>query len=99
MGERALKSQSEVVRQVAQALNDDVVKGRTARLARLMGTGVDTVRSWSAAGESKARKRQMNPTARRLMFLLLALHQDGHDLDGLRTKARALERAMLGEND
>lgn len=91
--------QAEAVRHVAQLINENRVKGRTARLAKLMGASADTVRSWAASGESEGRKRRMNPTARRLMFLLLALHQAGHDLDQLRLTARSLERAILGDND
>jgi hypothetical protein len=91
--------QAEAVRQIAQLLNDGNRRGRSTRLARLMGTGLTTVQSWAAAGESEHRKRSMTPTARRLMFLLLALHEEGVDLDQLRRRARDLEREHLGEDD
>lgn len=64
-----------------------------------MGSSVATVRSWGAAGESEERKRVMNPTARRLLFILLALERDGHDLDAIRTAARRLEREYLEEDE
>ncbi|UWU12409.1 hypothetical protein [Sinorhizobium medicae] len=41
----------------------------------------------------------MSPTARRLLFVLLALHRSGHDLDRLRSEARRLEHEFLDEND
>lgn len=41
----------------------------------------------------------MSPTARRLLFLLLALHRSGHDLDRLRTDARRLENEFLDEDE
>jgi hypothetical protein len=91
--------QAQAVRRIAQLLNANEVRGRSARLARLMGTTVATVQSWAAAGESEHRKRSMAPTARRLLFLLLALHRQGVDLDDLRRSARALEREYLGEDD
>ncbi len=37
----------------------------------------------------------MTPTARRLLFVLLALQREGHDLDALRSAARRLEREYL----
>ncbi len=40
----------------------------------------------------------MSPPARRLLFLLLTLHQTGHDLDRLRMDARRLEHEFLGED-
>ncbi len=64
-----------------------------------MGASVATVRSWGAAGESEERKRVMSPTARRLLFILLALERDGHDLDVIRTAARRLEREYLEEDE
>jgi hypothetical protein len=64
-----------------------------------MRSSVATVRSWGAAGSSEGRKRVMSPTARRLLFLLLALHRAGHDLDRLRLSARRLEREYLGNED
>jgi hypothetical protein len=91
--------QSAAVRRIAQELNDDEASGRSARLSRLTGSSIATVRSWGAAGESEARKRLMSPTARRLLFLLLVLHRAGHDLDRLRAEARRLEREFLDEDD
>lgn len=64
-----------------------------------MGSSIATVRSWGAAGSSEERKREMSPTSRRLLFLLLALHDAGHDLDDLRRTARRLERDYLGDED
>jgi hypothetical protein len=92
-------SQTAAVRQIGQRLNDGKRSGRTTRLARLMGTSVATVQSWGAAGESKARKRRMSPTARRLLFLLLALHERGEDLEALRRQARQLEQIYLQVDD
>ena len=91
--------QPQAVRKIAQLLNEDAARGRSARLARLMGTTLATVQSWAASGASEHRKRSMAPTARRLMFLLLALHRQGVDLDDLRRRARSLEREYLGEDD
>jgi len=91
--------QAQAVRRIAQVLNDGQARGRSSRLARLMGTTLATVQSWAAAGESEHRKRSMAPTARRLLFLLLALHQRGVDLDDLRRSTRALEREYLGGDD
>ncbi|WP_145962671.1 hypothetical protein [Rhizobium phaseoli] len=62
-----------------------------------MGTPITTVRSWAASGSSEARKRVMNPSARRLLFVLLALQREGHDLDEIRAAARRLEREYLDE--
>ena len=91
--------QAAAVRRVAQALNEGKPHGRTARLAKLTGASLATVRSWAAAGDSDGRKRKMSPTARRLLFLLLALHEGGEDLDAWRRKARRLERAHLDDDD
>ncbi len=91
--------QAAAVRQIAQELNGGNRSGRSTRLARLMGASVATVRSWGAAGESEERKRVMSPTARRLLFILLALERDGHDLDVIRTAARRLEREYLEEDE
>jgi hypothetical protein len=91
--------QSTAVRQIAQELNGGNSSGRSARLARLMGASLATVRSWGAAGASEGRKRATSPSARRLLFLLLALHRAGHDLDRLRLSARRLEREYLGDED
>ena len=91
--------QATAVRRIAQELNNDEASGRSARLARLTGSSTATVRSWGAAGTSEGRKRAMSPTARRLLFLLLALHRSGHDLDRLRTDARRLESEFLDEED
>ncbi len=92
-------TQPEAVRQIGQLLNNGGRHGRSTRLAKLMGTGATTVQSWAAAGDSESRKRTMSPTARRLMFLLLALHEDGADLDRLRRRARDLEGEYLGEDN
>lgn len=91
--------QPQAVRQIAQLLNNDERRGRSTRLARLMGTSLATEQSWAAAGDSEHRKRSMTLTARRLLFLLVALHEDGADLDQLRRRARALEGEYLGEDD
>lgn len=91
--------QAAAVREIAQELNDGDRNGRSTRLARLMGSSVASVRSWGAAGESEDRKRAMSPTARRLLFTLLALQRSGHDLDALRSSARRLEQDYLGEED
>ena|ERR1700685_1003672 len=91
--------QSAAVREIAQTLNAGSRSGRSARLARLMGSSIATVRSWGASGTSEARKRAMSPSARRMLFLLLALHQAGHDLDRLRSAARRLEREYLGPEE
>ena len=91
--------QAGAVRRVAQALNGGKARGRTARVAKLMGTSIATVRSWGADGGSEGRKRQMSPTARRLLFLLLALHEQGHDLDEWRRVARRLEQSYLQRDD
>jgi hypothetical protein len=91
--------QAQAVKRIAQHLNGDVVRGRSSRLARLMGTTLATVQSWAASGASEHRKRSMAPTARRLLFLLLALHQQGVDLDDLRRRARSLEREHFGDDD
>jgi hypothetical protein len=40
----------------------------------------------------------MTPTARRLLFLLLVLQRDGHDVDTIRSAARWLEREYLEED-
>ncbi len=40
----------------------------------------------------------MTPTPRRLLFVLLALQGEGHDLDALRSAARRLEREYLEED-
>jgi cob(I)alamin adenosyltransferase len=64
-----------------------------------MGSPVATVRSWGAAGASEGRKRVMSPSARRLLFVLLALYREGHDLDAIRSSARRLEREFLGDED
>jgi hypothetical protein len=64
-----------------------------------MGASVATVRSWGASGESEGRKRVISPTAKRLLFVLLALHEAGHDLDRLRAAARRLEQAYLADHD
>lgn len=40
----------------------------------------------------------MTPTARRLLFLLLVLQCDGHNLDAIRSAARRLEREYLEED-
>lgn len=74
-----------------------ISNGQSARLARLMGSPITTVRSWAASGSSEARKRVMNPSARRLLFVLLALQREGHDLDEIRAAARRLEREYLDE--
>lgn len=91
--------QSTAVRQIAQMLNGGSRSGRSARLARLMGSSVATVRSWGAAGSSEGRKRAMSPPARRMLFLLLVLYRAGHNLDSLRSSARRLEREYLGAED
>lgn len=91
--------QSEAVRQIAEVLNGGSRSGRSARLSRLTGSSVATVRSWGAAGASEGRKRALSPSARRLLFLLLALHEAGHDLDRLRSIARRLEREYLGDEE
>jgi hypothetical protein len=91
--------QSTAVRQIAKELNGGSSSGRGARLAHLMGASVATVRSWGAAGLNKGRKRVTSPSARRLLFLLLALHRDGHNLDRLRSSARRLEREYLDDED
>jgi cob(I)alamin adenosyltransferase len=41
----------------------------------------------------------MTPTARRLLFVLLVLQREGHDLDAIRTAARRLERDHLEDED
>jgi hypothetical protein len=41
----------------------------------------------------------MSPSAKRLLFMLLALHRAGHDLDRLRATARRLEREYLGPEE
>lgn len=91
--------QATAVREIAQELNDGDRKGRSTRLARLMGSSVASIRSWGAAGESEQRKRAMSPTARRLLFMLLALKRSGHDVEALRSAARRMERDYLGEED
>jgi hypothetical protein len=91
--------QSAAVREIAQILNGGRSSGRTGRLAWLMGASVATVRSWGASGSSEGRKRLISSTARRLLFLLLALHEGGHDLDKLRVAARRLEREYLAEGE
>ena len=63
-----------------------------------MGASVATIRSWRASGTSEERKRTMTPTARRLLFLLLVLQRDGHNLDAIRSAARRLEREYLEED-
>ncbi len=87
--------QAAAVRAIAQELNAGERNGRSTRLARLMGASVATIRSWGASGASEERKRAMTPTARRLLFVLLALQREGHDLDALRSAARRLEREYL----
>ena len=87
--------QAAAVREIAQELNGGERNGRSARLARLMGSPIATVRSWGASGSSEARKRVMSPSARRLLFVLLALQRDGHDVDQIRAEARRLEREYL----
>lgn len=89
--------QAAAVRQIAQELNADSRNGRSARLARLMGSPITTVRSWAASGSSESRKRVMSPSARRLLFVLLSLQREGHDLDDIRAKALRLEREYLDE--
>lgn len=74
----------------------DVINERLwAGLARFMSVSVATIRSWGASGASEEPKRAMTPTARRLLFVLLALQREGHDLDALRSAARRLEREHL----
>lgn len=90
--------QSTAVRAIAQELNAGDRSGRSTHLARLTGASVATIRSCGASGSSEERKRAMTPTARRLLFVLLALHRDGHDLDALRSAARRLEREYLEED-
>jgi hypothetical protein len=90
--------QAAAVRAIAEELNGGELSGRSTRLARLMGASVATIRSWGASGTSEERKRAMTPTARRLLFLLLALQRDGHDLDAIRSAARRLERDYLEED-
>jgi cob(I)alamin adenosyltransferase len=90
--------QSTAVRAVSQELNAGDRNGRSTRLARLTGASVATIRSWGASGASEERKRAMTPTARRLLFVLLALKREGHDLDALRSAARRLEREYLEED-
>jgi hypothetical protein len=91
--------QATAVRRIAQELNDGSRNGRSTRLALLMGASVATVRSWGAAGSSEERKRAMSPTARRLLFVMLALQRHGHDLDDIRAAARRLEREFLEDED
>ena len=91
--------QASAVREIAQELNDGDRNGRSTRLARLMGSSVASIRSWGAAGESDQRKRAMSPTARRLLFMLLALKRSGHDVEALRSAAHRLEQDYLGEED
>lgn len=90
--------QATAVRAIAQELNDGARNRRSTRLAHLMGASVATIRSWGASGASEERKRSMTPTARRLLFMLLALQRQGHDLDALRSAARRLEREYLEED-
>lgn len=90
--------QAAAVRAIAQKLNSGKRNGRSTRLAHLMGASVATIRSWGASGASEERKRAMTPTARRLLFVLLALQGEGHDLDALRSAARRLEREYLEED-
>ena len=87
--------QATAVRAIAQELNDGEQNGRSTRLARLTGASVATIRSWGASGVSDKRKRAMMPTARRLLFFLLVLQREGHDLDELRSAAKRLEREYL----
>ncbi len=90
--------QAAAVRAIAQELNGDERSGRSTRLARLMGASVATIRSWGASGASEERKRAMTPTSRRLLFVLLVLQRDGHDLDAIRSAAKRLEREYLEED-
>lgn len=90
--------QAAAVRVIAQELNGGERSGRSTRLARLMGASVATIRSWGASGVSEERKRAMTPTSRRLLFLLLLLQREGHDLDAIRSAARRLEREYLEED-
>jgi len=90
--------QAAAVRRIAQELNGGASSGRSTRLARLMGASVATVRSWGASGSSEDRKRVMTSTARRLLFVLLVLEREGHDLDAVRSAARRLERDFLEED-
>lgn len=90
--------QAAAVRAIAQELNAGERNGRSTRLARLMGASVATIRSWGASGASEERKRAMTPTARRLLFVVLALQREGHDLDALRSAAGRLEREYLEED-
>lgn len=90
--------QAAAVREIAQELNAGERNGRSTRLAVLLGASVATIRSWGASGTSEARKRAMTPTARRLLFVLLALQRDGHDLEALRLAAVKLEREYLEED-
>ena len=87
-----------VVRALAQELNSGEQNGRSTRLARLMGASVATIRSWGASGASEERKRAMTPTARRLLFVLLALQREGNDLDAPRSAVRRLKREYLEED-
>jgi hypothetical protein len=91
--------QAQAVRQIAQLLKSNERRGRSTHLAWLMGTTLTTVQSWTASGDSEHRKRSMTTTARRLLFLLIALHQQGVDLDVLRQRARQIERDYLGDDD
>lgn len=68
--------QAAVVRQIAQELNGGSRSGRSMCLARLMAASVATVRSRGASGSSQERKRVMTSTARRLLFVLLALQRE-----------------------
>lgn len=86
-----------IVHVVSQRINDDNPVGRTPRLAELMAVADYTVRSWTST-KGSAHHRIMRPSQRRMLFLLLALHEMDV-LDEAIELAKELEAKMWREDD
>lgn len=91
--------QSIAVRQIAQEFSRGSSSGHSARLASLIGAERRDGPIMGAAGLSEGRRRVMSPSARRLLFSLLALRRTSYDVDRLRSSARRLERYLDDEDD
>jgi DNA-binding transcriptional regulator YiaG len=87
------------IKMLATELNGGVLRGRTPRLAKLLGVSVDTVRSWTTTDTNGVVRREMSPSARRFLAMLVVLYRRGEDLDSLRSAARALQRSFTQGDD
>lgn len=70
MNRRALKK-------VAVRLNRGAVRGSSARLARVMGVSLPTVRAWMSDPDDEANHRHMTRGARRLLATMVLLDGAG----------------------